>query len=329
MLSVVGKSLMLQCSTILSFLNKLPWQWDFLSLTIHVTRATWNLSSLWWCFHNHSVLFINPVPQETGDLQWRYHIYQKDEVFDEKDERKQHKIGHRPILWLGSWCLCHLVLCVRREPPSWYGHICCRCDAWRCAAGHSSSATPTQTTSMLRALGRNEAFPNGAEPGPSDTCGMSSASVHRLHVLGPWYERLKHWLLMAMVVCQSVYEKVGGVPHNSFADPHRQVWDCFGKRPSVAGCWWTLCPFLASGSQRGGASGWQSCGEGEGHFNCVAKIAAVSLVGGWCETRIEQTSPHLLVCPGRSWGRVLQRATGACPAPEGVQTISGCLSWPW
>lgn len=52
---------------------------------------------------------------------------------------------------------------------------------------------------------------------------------------------------MATAVCRSVYEKPGqgGVPHNRFADPHnRQVWDCFGKRSSVAGYCWTLCPFL-------------------------------------------------------------------------------------
>ena len=46
-------------------------------------------------------------------------------------------------------------------------------------------------------------------------------------------------------LCAKVYTRSrGDPPYNRFTDPHRQVWDCFGKRSSVAGCCWTLCLLL-------------------------------------------------------------------------------------
>lgn len=95
-------------------------------------------------------------------------------------------------LWVRSWCLCHLVLCARRELRSWYDHICCCCDAWRCAAGHSSSTTPPYNYTDVVGYGEKCSFSCRAEPGPRDMHGMSSASVHMLPGPGCGCERLKH-----------------------------------------------------------------------------------------------------------------------------------------
>lgn len=53
-----------------------------------------------------------------------------------------------------------------------HGRVCCRCDAGRCAAGHRSGTTPAQTALVLKALGRNEAFPTELDPaqGPYTGC---------------------------------------------------------------------------------------------------------------------------------------------------------------
>lgn len=154
-----------------------------------------------------------------------------------------------------------------------HGRVCCRCDAGRCAAGHRSGTTPARTALILKALGRNEAFPTELDLVQETYMGCPSAAAHRFHLLGPGRERLEHW--PCVVVCQSACEKWGfgggGAPHNRFPDPRRQVWGCFGKRSSPAGCCWTFCLFLAPGSRRGGTSGWQSHGAGEGHFSRVAK----------------------------------------------------------
>lgn len=41
---------------------------------------------------------------------------------------------------------------------------------------------------------------------------------------------------------------------------------------------------------------------------------------------MERASPCPFVCPGRTWGKVLQRAMGSCPAVETMQTFKRCFS---
>lgn len=165
-----------------------------------------------------------------------------------------------------------------------HGRICCRCDAGRCAAGRRSGTTPAQTALILKALGRNEAFPAELDLVqetymgcrlPQDTDFMSwDLDVKDSSADHVWPR------LCAEVHARSGVLGVGVPPPNRFPDPRRQVWGCFGKRSSAAGCCRTFCLFLAPGSRRGGTSGWQSRGAGEGHFSRVAKTSSCEPCGG-------------------------------------------------
>lgn len=136
---------------LLSFLNKLPQQWDFLNLAIHITGATWNLSSVGVVSSLLQLSFY--ISCNSGNRRFPVKIpylsVRKVRFFIKRvrEDSLELHTGLYCGLWADASATLSSVLGVNSQPHR--GCVCCHCNVWRCVGGHSSTTTPTQTTLVL------------------------------------------------------------------------------------------------------------------------------------------------------------------------------------